>query len=309
VVLVAVVFLSPSMDAARAGWHHRRTWRAETHGCVPEIVADRAAVSVPVDWAQPAAQMAWDLSHEPSCCEPVACCGDVLADRVETGCGEHWLDENAGAILTSEPWRGNVADEEILSEHPIPGESVPLGFVAGELVEEHLAEPLALTPELVPAVMEEENATQEITTPESSVLMPEGRSDVVDEPDPSRSEPVVHEPLRMESADSAAETEAPAEPALPATEPEPINIFEAEEGGEASREPVRRWIHSHGDRSIVARLVGRPDAASCLLEIGSRRLMVPLDNLSDHDRAYVDRVGERLAESRRAARPGDTAGL
>lgn len=152
----------------------------------------------------------------------------------------------------------------------------------------------------------------------SSVLVEQGASAQTPAASDPAAEPVVHEPLRMDVPKAAepVEPEVVAEPvapnpAPPASEPEqePVNIFEAEEGAGASLEPTRRWIHARGDRSLVARLVGMPDADTCLLESAGRRIRVPLASLSRHDQVYVQLIGERLAAARAAAKPRDTAGL
>lgn len=161
-------------------------------------------------------------------------------------------------------------------------------------------------------------AVPQVPEPGSSVLVDE-TAPLESGPNPvPDGAPVVHEPLTMDAPTTVSpiEPEANSEPAVtdeppavPTTEPEPINIFEAEEGAEASVEPLRRWIHARGNRSLVARLVDLPDAESCLLETAGRRIRVPLEQLSDHDQRYVRRTVERLAAARATAQTRDTAGL
>jgi len=102
----------------------------------------------------------------------------------------------------------------------------------------------------------------------------------------------------------------PAEPAAPADEapgPAAADPF-------AAAEPTRRWIDATETGSIVATLVSVVPEDHCVLETRGRRVVVPLENLSRHDRDYVLRAGERLAtegETAAAASPpvADTAGL
>ena len=257
------------------------------------------------------------------CCLPVvACCESNPADQtiepVDGIAGGEWDAVAGSGSVVSETM---VADE-LLGDVVAPGESVDGLTVMGE------GEVVDAAPaEILPTLREEE--VREIEPLRdlapageagSSVLVEEGGSrDAVAAPEPS-AEPVVHEPLQMDAPTvEPVEPEVPTEPVVapeqappetePEPEPEPVNIFEAEEGDGAAAEPNRRWIHARGDRSLVARLVSMPDAETCLLETAGRRIRVPLQSLSQHDRVYAQRTCERLAAARAAAESRDTAGL
>lgn len=299
-LLIAVFCSSLGGDAARAGWHHRRALRA-----APAMVWQPAGVSECGGWPVPVIEsiQPLEVAFDEPCCESVVECCLVESAPIEADagccCGESpeaiVADEFLGEVVTStESGDGLpvIGDDAVLTASPAD----ILPTVREEEVPD--VEPVG---ELVPA-----------GEAGSSVLVEQSASPkppVVREP---ATEPVVHEPLRMDA--TPAEPEAGAEPiapeqAPPEAEPEPVNIFEAEEGAEASLEPTRRWIHARGDRSLVARLVGLPDADTCLLEAAGRRIRVSLDSLSQHDRVYVQRTSERLAAAQATAEPRDTAGL
>lgn len=247
-----------------------------------------------------------EVAFDEPCCESV-----VELCLVESAP----IDADAGCCCGEAP-EAIVADE-FLGEVAASTDSGDGLLVIGD--DTVLTEPPA---DVLPTVREEEVPDVEPVgelMPEgeagSSVLVEQGASAETPAVREPAAEPVVHEPLRMDATPvESVEPEAGAEPvapeqAPPEAEPEPVNIFEAEEGAGASFEPTRRWIHARGDRSLVARLVGMPDADTCLLEAAGRRIRVSLDSLSQHDRVYVQRTGERLAAARAAAEPRDTAGL
>lgn len=256
----------------------------------------------------------------PDCWEPIGSCHEEWVSENASGLVGPFGDGTESEVPLIETRQGEVDSEEFMREAPLT-DSVPLGEVTdavlSDVVEETVVGQVELPPELVPAAMEaivdplsieQPEAMVPVESPESSVLVPEGGQDEVVKPESVDLEPVVHDPLQMDSPDAAAEVPAATE-VIPPSEPEPINIFEAEEETEAALEPVRRWIHARGDRSLVARFVGLPDRATCLLEVGSRRIAVPINNLSVYDRAYVHRTIERLAAARVADRAVDTASL
>ncbi|MFM1903062.1 MAG: y domain 1, partial [Planctomycetota bacterium] len=266
------------------------------------------------------------IAADEGCCSS----GEIIAPAAECCC-------EAGVPMSEErtvgEWETPVDGEQVVGEfvaaEPVVGEVMAgeIPVVGAELpaAAADAAMPMEPAAELLPAVEDEALLpTQESVAPvagsevEASVLV-EPNAAAADAPAAAAEpagEPVVHEPLTMDAPKAAApeEAEAAAEPVAPestepAAEPEPLNIFEAEEGAEASSEPVRRWIHARGNRSLVARLVDLPDADSCLLETAGRRIRVPLEQLSDHDQRYVRRTGERLAAVRAAAPARETAGL
>ncbi len=344
--LIVVVSSSLWIDAAQAGWHHRRAWHPVPVGCGSMIPADHFVVEVtervcclPAVWAaadgaivEDRAVVGWESVGWESvacpaadCCDPVDCCVAGGEPAVWDGHLEQAIAGGEQEFVSSEVLSEGFVSQEHESGELLLTETVPLGevteSVVGEVFGEIVTEPLAVPFESSPTVMDDAVEPAVMDRPEafppaeaeSSVLVPEGLPQQAAESEPIGPEPVVHDPLQMESPDAVEETpavEAGPPPAdTPTVEPEPVNIFEAEEGQEAAVEPVRRWIHACGDRSLVARLVGLSGPATCLLEIGSRRIAVPLDRLSDHDRSYVDRAVERLAAARGAAQAVDTAGL
>ena len=102
-----------------------------------------------------------------------------------------------------------------------------------------------------------------------------------------------------------------AEPAVPEPTDEPLpadDPFAA--AARPSAEPVRRWIDRTESYAVVGVLVAVHDDGTCVLDAGSRRLIVPIAELSLHDRDYVARAEERLAAKRAAERSAsDTAAL
>lgn len=83
--------------------------------------------------------------------------------------------------------------------------------------------------------------------------------------------------------------EAPSEESTEKTEDDPFAALEADP------EPVRRWIDSTGRHETIGRLVEvHPDRVR-ILKANGRYTTVPMQQLSQHDRAYAATVGERLA--------------
>lgn len=127
---------------------------------------------------------------------------------------------------------------------------------------------------------------------------------------PSDDEIPVAGPEMEEGVEEGVEEagEEPVDPPLgdeePAVQPDPFD------GAGGSGEPLRRWIDKSGDYAVVATLVEVLPNGSCVLSAAGRRLTVPLDSLSDHDRGYAEQARQRIA-SRRAVEPesGDTASM
>jgi hypothetical protein len=132
------------------------------------------------------------------------------------------------------------------------------------------------------------------------------------------------DPFAEDQADPADEPAAPAAEGEPAADSEPVDEPADEPAAEpaadpfAGAEPVRRWIDATGAASMVATLIEVGADGRCVLETGGRRIAVPVENLSGHDRDYVRQAGVRLAKLRAdkagetaaaAPSPTDTAGL
>ena len=131
-----------------------------------------------------------------------------------------------------------------------------------------------------------------------------------------------------EGEPAAADDSAPAADGEPATESDPAEPTEPTEPADDSAapaadpfargEPARRWIDATGTASMVATLIDVGADGRCVLETRGRRIAVPVENLSGHDRDYVRQAGVRLAKLKAdkagetaatAPAPTDTAGL
>lgn len=152
-------------------------------------------------------------------------------------------------------------------------------------------------------------ASEPVTTADEA--QEESEDSVAGEPDGADGEMAADEPADPFAVDDAAETE---EPAAPAEDSDPAAADPL-----AATELPRRWIDATGAGSIVATLVSVAGHDHCVLETRGRRVVVPLENLSRHDRDYVRRADARLAThggqapKGKAAVPApaarDTAGL
>lgn len=128
------------------------------------------------------------------------------------------------------------------------------------------------------------------------------------------------EPASNDAAPPADEPATPAPADEPAADPAPAEDAAAPAADPFARgEPKRRWIDATGTASMVATLIEVAADGRCVLETSGRRIAVPVENLSSHDRDYVRQAGVRLAklkadkagETAAAAAPAptDTAGL
>jgi hypothetical protein len=101
------------------------------------------------------------------------------------------------------------------------------------------------------------------------------------------------------AADDAPATEEPAsQPA--AAEADPFS--------DASREPLRRWVDDTGSYATVGMLVDVRAEGVEIRKANGRTVIVPLDRLSEHDRAYAADAEARLAADR-APSSRETVGL
>ena len=143
------------------------------------------------------------------------------------------------------------------------------------------------------------------------------------EDEPADSDAAEGEPAADDDAAPSAEPVADGEPA---TESDPVEPAEPADDSAAPAadpfarsEPERRWIDATGTASMVATLIEVGADGRCVLETRGRRIAVPVEKLSGHDRDYVRQAGVRLAklkadkagETAAAATPAptDTAGL
>jgi hypothetical protein len=179
----------------------------------------------------------------------------------------------ADPAATNDPFAGEdaaPADEAAPAEEMADAEVAPAadGEDSATPVEETPAEPAAADP-FAPA--------------ESAPADEPAGDEATDAEDPVAEQPVVDEPT----------TE-------PVDEPAPADDF-------AAAEQPRRWIDATGTGSIVGTLVDVGSDDRCVLTVGGRRIVVPLEKLSEHDRDYVRRAGLRLAKLRGSRDAGETA--
>lgn len=140
-----------------------------------------------------------------------------------------------------------------------------------------------------------EPATEPPVSPEPPALPADGEAPTTSDQAP--------EPADGDAAQPEPPTDSAAPPATDPVTPEPTDAAPSS----TSVEPMRRWIDATGVHATVGVLVEvRPDGAVIRRRRGGS-IVVPLDRLSGHDRAYAIEAGARLA----AARPGnhETAGL
>jgi hypothetical protein len=131
-------------------------------------------------------------------------------------------------------------------------------------------------------------------------LLPDAPVDDADEPAVAEGDPLMADDEDAAAAEPAARIDSDDEPLpAPADDSDP---FAAADDSEAlaAAEPVRRWIHASGAHSLVGRLVDVTGDGHCLLEAAGRRIRVPLQNLSGHDRDYIRQAGVRVAALREA---------
>jgi hypothetical protein len=286
---------------------------AETPAVEPVETAEGVAPEEPLAPAEEAVAPAAD---EPEMREDAPLPGDEPASPAEPP-----MDEEAEAPAVTPPAEPETvppepaaepepvpADENIFEELDAEGDAVPAADDAEEMADEPAA--------VEPAAADDEAAGE-----------PEAESPADPTGDPLADEPQA-EPEMVEDEPAApdAGSEEPADPfaedgAVPAADGEPTD--DSEPAGEpadpfAGSEPVRRWIDVTGTASMVAALVEVGADGRCVLEARGRRIAVPVENLSDHDRDYVRQAGARLAKLRAdkagetaaaAPAPTDTAGL
>lgn len=196
---------------------------------------------------------------------------------------------------------------------------------AAEAVVEPVTEPVApemkppetgtQTPPVPPAAEEEE---ENLFEQRPSVDKPAAAVESATEPPPAPKTPAIPEdgdapspsdqpPASEPGGSDAPQPETPTNPAeTPATDPATPTTTD-EFPSSTSVEPMRRWIDATGAHATIGVLVEvRPDGAVIRKRRGGS-VVVPLDRLSGHDRAYAIEAGARLA----ATRPGnhETAGL
>ena len=73
--------------------------------------------------------------------------------------------------------------------------------------------------------------------------------------------------------------------------------------------PLRRWIDDTGRNATVGRLVAVTGETVAIRKANGRVVRVPLDRLSDHDRAYVASVDPEAEPAGTSPATRDTVGL
>lgn len=314
--LIGLLTLSCSMDAARACWYLRHVHRAACRPSCP-IVVDRSDV--------------------------VACQDTVVVvdeDGRSPWGGDDCACDGVGVVLESDLVMEHPVIDAV-AEPTVDASALPSSTVAVEPVVESVIAPTPVgrveAPADKPLVTAEpareelpvnlESAESEVqqaaavdldhgkSAADAGEAAPVGQPQVVEEPVPPVA-PV--EPNLFEEADAAAAT--PTDESAPPAAEEPVGDEPSGDDDEpvapavdpfdaAVRpvEPVRRWIDRSGGYAVVASLVAVREDGMCVLAAAGRRLTVPLDALSDHDRDYATRAEGRLATGPRHVRA--TAGL
>ncbi|MFM7207161.1 MAG: hypothetical protein ACKO4T_10905 [Planctomycetaceae bacterium] len=161
---------------------------------------------------------------------------------------------------------------------PLPAEVVPAAPLRDATP---AGSPLELP--TTPAVPRERNIFEEVDELErgGEAASQPSAADAI----PAETPPAGSQEAEARSAGTAAGTDSA--PAVP-------------EAGDAAhrrpREPLRRWIDRSGSRAMVGSLREVRDGA-CLIDSPQRSIMVPLEQLSEFDRAYVARAAARLERS------------
>jgi len=322
--LVGVLMLSTSMNAARACWYLRHGSPARHHGVIaypPHAVAHPVPVYVPVMIHAPVVEVGGVWGDG---------CGDVVAvwpaddvvvetplvaDDCSCDCGGTVVDESfdLGAEIPVEDHVGEatvvdpVVENVIHHEHPAVDGHVTETVAAQEpTLAEPLVEKTAPTPAAVPVLESTEEVRQAAAfgepgrKPEPEVVLPaEPAQDHAAEPLPAQDEAPAVESNIFEEVDQTGAGAA-------VTGAEQV-VHEAS-ARPASREAARRWIDRSGDYAVVGTLRAVRGDGTCELEAAGRTIEVPLEALSEFDRAYVTAASERLAV-RTAPESVDTAGL
>lgn len=129
----------------------------------------------------------------------------------------------------------------------------------------------------------------------------------------AEADPAAEAPLAEPAAEPATEaaddatTPAAESPADAPASGEPAED-QADPFSDASREPLRRWVDVTGSYATVGMLVDVRSDAVEIRKSNGRTVVVPLERLSEHDRAYAADAGARLA-AERAPSSRETAGL
>jgi hypothetical protein len=145
---------------------------------------------------------------------------------------------------------------------------------------------------------EPEAATEPAAAPVADPPAEPSAAEPALDPKADASEPAA-EPVAEPAADDAPATEEPAsQPA--AAEADPFS--------DASREPLRRWVDDTGSYATVGMLVDVRAEGVEIRKANGRTVIVPLDRLSEHDRAYAADAEARLAADR-APSSRETVGL
>jgi len=336
--LIGVLTLSLSMDTARACWRMRRachprpvrvvacepcapvphplaciettSWEAvERETCSACSISDHELVTewtvgdaegIAVDAAVVVDTVESTMLRE----EPVAAPAPTLAEPVEVPAATADLPMLQPASEAVQQTTALAPNDSATAEEPeVPAAEAP-------------AEPEPMIEEgpaaaIEPPAVEEPNMFEEVeraggpTAPIDAVTpfpvdAPLSDAPLPDAPLPDAAAPPMPEPPAADNAPVPASEEPAADE--PATE----DPFDAA----GANEPVRRWIDRTGGYAVVGTLVAVGEDGTCELAAAGRRLRVPIEALSDHDRDYARQATTRLTAGP-AGKPatGDTAGL
>lgn len=312
---------------------------------VPPLAAPATSSVLAAEPDQPAAEEAAAPAIEPAASVPPVEYPAPAEEAAVTPVTEPEMEEDepvpgAEATAPAEPPTEEDADapelpaepEPVVSETITPEPVVP-EVIAPEPAAEVQPEPDNIFEEFDaegsetgPAGDEEELASEPAAAnqapeePDVETAADPFGDDPATEPEMIEAEPPVavgdDEPADPFAGDDPAPT-APASDPEPAADPAPADEPAAADPF-VSSEPARRWIDVTGSSSMVATLIEVAADGRCVLVARGRRIAVPVENLSSHDRDYVRQAGVRLAKLRAdkagetaaaAPAPTDTAGL
>lgn len=329
--LIGVLTLSLSMDAARACWFL-------THGCQRTHAVVITCPPVVDSWP------VVETCESAGGCEGVGPCGcfEVVSDVAidETVAAESMgCDCDCGADVSVGSQVVVTVTAEAAPSEVVADRQPTLADVAPQTAEVQAAPLASAVPAHPPtddvrqavALAEPVNPAAEVVLPSEpaaapqepeSIATPPMEEDVPDvEPAPvasAEAEPALEGNI-FEEVDQAAagQGSAPIEPApageppavpdpVPGSEPaDAVDPFDAAHRG--PREPARRWIDRSGGYAVVGALRAVRDDGICVLETADRTIEVPVESLSQFDRAYVQAAAVRLASAVPESR--DTVGL
>ncbi len=294
-LLVGVLTLSLSIDAARACGHLRR-WHHATPACEPPVAVEIAgwpwcveAATEPTfncDHAWAVGPLVW---VEPCSSGEVMPCGAWLSCGDETVVVDTAVADHPGAVEVSEsptatpaPVAATVPDLEPVAPASAAESAVP---------EAELEMPAPNTPAVEPAPHVTDVSEPPAAIPESlaeeapAEPRPRNAFEEADEAAADATDSDVPDGATPADQDALPADDAPPDVA-PSVDP-PAAGAQLPGNPAASAEPFRRWIDDTASSAVVGRLVGMHGDAVEILTSDGCTVDVPLARLSGFDRDYV----------------------